>query len=133
MHACTSSCSDILQAQFHLVLGAKRTIGFLNQLPRRDGFYDKHLLAVYAGHVQVLILHPPDKLQGQHNYALAEFLLNIHYEKHFINTAGVLQEHKAAASQCITVIWPLCPLLHRLHNIPSAPVFTVAKQISQQN
>lgn len=103
MHACTYLCSNILQAPFHLVLGAKRTIGFLNKLPRRDGFYDECLLAVCAGHVQMLILHPPDKLQGQHNYTLAEFPLNIHYKPHFVNPAGA--RAAGAQSRCPSVCY----------------------------
>lgn len=87
------------------------------------------MLAAYACHVEMLTLRPPGKLQDQHNYAVAEFLLNIHYEKHCINTAAVLREHKGAAPQCaelcrhpstFTASWPLCPVLHRPHNIPSA-------------
>lgn len=130
MHACTYLYSDILQAQFYVIVGGKRTIAvFSNQLPRRGGSHNKCLLAAYACHVEMLTLRPPGKLQDQHNYALAEFLLNIHYEKHCINTAGVLREHKGAAPQCaelcrhpstFTASWPLCPVLHRPHNIPSA-------------
>lgn len=130
MHACTYLYSDILQAQFYVIVGGKRTIAvFSNQLPRRGGSHNKCLLAAYTCHVEMLTLRPPGKLQDQHNYALAEFLLNIHYEKHCINTAGVLQEHKGAAPQCaelcrhpstFTASWSLCPVLHRPHNIPSA-------------